>query len=117
MKTPILMLLAAAGLAMATAHAVPVNQQAIADRVLSVAQAKTLADDSMVQLKGHIVRAMGDEKYEFKDQTGNIVVEIDHELWQGKALQSNQLVTLIGEVDIDHTPLKSVKIDVKQVQF
>lgn len=118
MKNMLIAALASASMAIsAVSYAVPVNQHSVANHVISVEQAKNLADDAMVQLKGHIVRSLGDENYEFKDQTGSIEVEIDHELWHGKVVDSNQVVTLIGEIDIDYKPLKKVEIDVKEVKF
>ncbi|KAA8732156.1 NirD/YgiW/YdeI family stress tolerance protein [Acinetobacter qingfengensis] len=119
MKKMILSIVSAGAIfvAMNSAYATPVNQQAIAGKVSSVQQVKALKDDTIVQLKGKIVRDLGNEKYEFKDQTGNIVVEIDHELWHGKPLHANQPVTLIGEVDVEYQPLKKVEIDVQQLKF
>lgn len=109
-----------AGLATATtaAMATPaVNQNAITAKVTTVKQALSLKDDTRVQLKGSVVKSIGDEKYQFRDHTGSITVDIDDELWQGKAVSANTPVTLIGEVDIDYKPAKRVEIDVDSVQF
>ncbi|NHC04808.1 NirD/YgiW/YdeI family stress tolerance protein [Acinetobacter sp. 187] len=94
-----------------------VNINAISAQIVTVKQALTLADDSHVQLKGHIVKSLGDEKYQFRDTTGTITVDIDDELWMGKAISANAVVTLEGEVDIDHKPMKRVEIDVDAVTF
>lgn len=94
-----------------------VNINAISAQIVTVKQALTLADDSHVQLKGHIVKSLGDEKYQFRDSTGTITVDIDDELWMGKAISANAVVTLEGEVDIDHKPMKRVEIDVDAVTF
>ena len=64
-----------------------------------------------------MVKAVGDEKYQFRDNTGTITVEIDDELWQGKPVSAKTPVVIIGEVDIDYKPAKRVEIDVDQVQF
>lgn len=93
-----------------------VNQAAFAQTV-SVKQALNLADDSKVQIKGYVVKALGDEKYQFRDATGSIKVEIDDELWNGKAVSAKTPVTIIGEIDIDYKPTKRVEIDVDQVRF
>jgi len=77
----------------------------------------TMKDDTKVQLKGYVVKAVGDEKYQFRDNTGTITVEIDDELWQGKPVSAKTPVVIIGEVDIDYKPAKRVEIDVDQVQF
>ena len=96
----------------------PVNQAALAPtQVTSVKQALTLKDDSAVMLKGQVVKSLGDEKYQFRDATGTITVDIDDELWQGRPISPTTTVTLIGEVDIDRLPTKRVEIDVDSVQF
>lgn len=105
----------------------PVNQQAVASQAINqsaltsakvtVKQALALKDDSRVQLKGHIVKAIGDEKYQFRDSTGTITVDIDDDLWHGKALSATTVVTLLGEVDVDYKPTKRVEIDVEAVKF
>ena len=92
------------------------NQAAFA-KTTTVKQALTMKDDSKVQLKGYVVKAVGDEKYQFRDNTGTITVEIDDELWQGKPVSAKTPVVIIGEVDIDYKPAKRVEIDVDQVQF
>ncbi|WOE32380.1 MULTISPECIES: NirD/YgiW/YdeI family stress tolerance protein [unclassified Acinetobacter] len=93
-----------------------VNQNAIHKKV-TVNQALNMQDDSQVELKGYVVKSMGDEKYQFKDRTGSITVDIDDELWQGKPISAKTPVTLIGEVDVDYKPLKRVEIDVDAVKF
>lgn len=105
----------------------PVNQQAVASQAVNhtalnsekvtVKQAMNLKDDSRVQLTGHIVKVIGDEKYQFRDSTGTITVDIDDDLWHGKALSATTVVTLLGEVDVDDKPTKRVEIDVEKVQF
>lgn len=95
-----------------------INQTAIAPTTTtSVKQALTLKDDSKVQLKGYVVKSVGDEKYQFRDTTGSITVDIDDELWQGKPVNATTPVTLIGEIDIDYKPAKRVELDVDAVQF
>jgi uncharacterized protein (TIGR00156 family) len=105
---------------MATAGVVvantPVNQ-AIAPAVTTVKQALTSKDNTPVKLHGQVVKSLGDEKYQFRDKTGSITIDVDDELWQGRPISANTNVTLIGEVDIDYKPLKRVEIDVDQVQF
>lgn len=108
------------GSALSLAYAQPVNQAALASTqiaTVSVAQAKTLKDDSKVVLTGQISRSIGDEKYEFKDATGTIIVDIDDEKWNGQPVDSSVKVTLVGEVDHDRFPKKTVEIDVDEVRI
>lgn len=93
-----------------------VNKSALHKQV-TVQQVMTLKDDTNVQLHGYVVKSIGDEKYEFKDRTGTITVDIDDELWQGKAISAKTPITIIGEVDVDYKPLKRVEIDVDAVKF
>jgi uncharacterized protein (TIGR00156 family) len=57
------------------------------------------ADNSFVKLQGYIVKSLGDEKYEFKDDSGTIVVEIDDDDWRGVEAGANDRVELRGEID------------------
>ncbi len=119
MKTMMKALLVTATLASAATVATAnqaVNQAAFA-KVITVKQALTMKDDSKVELKGYVVKSVGDEKYQFRDNTGSINVEIDDELWMGKPISAKTPVTIIGEVDIDYKPTKRVEIDVDQVRF
>lgn len=81
--------------------------------VASVAQVKTLRDDSWVVLEGNIIRQVGHELYEFKDATGTIYVDIDDKRWMGQTLSPADKVRIEGEVDKDWN---SVEIDVKTVR-
>ena len=107
-------LITASSFALANA---PINHAAVAPATTTVKQALNMKDDQKVQLRGYIVKSIGDEKYEFKDNTGSITVDIDDDLWQGKPIAANTPVTIIGEVDIDHKPMKRVEIDVDAVRF
>lgn len=95
-----------------------VNQAAIAPTATTTAkQALSSKDDTKVQLRGYIVKSIGDEKYQFRDNTGTITVDIDDDLWNGKAISAKTPVTIYGEVDVDYKPTKRVEIDVDGVNF
>lgn len=81
--------------------------------ITTVAQAKQMRDDTKVTLRGNIVQSLGKEKYLFKDSTGEITIEIDHEDWRGVTVGPNDLVEIYGEVDKDWN---SVEIDVDVVR-
>lgn len=65
----------------------------------TVAAAQAASDDTPVVLQGHIIQKLKDEKYEFKDTTGSITVEIDDEDLPPVAFNDKTLVKLTGEVD------------------
>jgi uncharacterized protein (TIGR00156 family) len=66
---------------------------------ITVAEAKNLRDDTPVLLKGKIERFLGDEKYLFSDDTGNIVIEIDDRVWGDLSVDENEVVEINGEID------------------
>lgn len=81
--------------------------------VVTVQQVKDQQNDgSYVTLEGFIVKRLGDELYLFRDDTGEIEVEIDDEVWQGQQVDANTKVQIQGEVDED---LTSVTIEVEKV--
>lgn len=112
-------LVAATTLAVAnnsTVNNAAVNQIAL-HQATTVKHASTLKNDTKVQLRGYVVKAIGDEKYQFRDQTGTIIVDIDDDLWNGKAIAATTPITIMGEVDVDYKPTKRVEIDVDAVKF
>lgn len=94
-----------------------VVNQATFTQVTTVKQALAMKDNSRVQLKGYVVKAVGDEKYQFRDATGTISAEIDDELWQGKPVSAKTPVVIIGEIDIDYKPARRVELEVEQIHF
>jgi uncharacterized protein (TIGR00156 family) len=78
---------------MATAGVVvantPVNQAAIAPAVTTVKQALASKDNTPVKLHGQVVKSLGDEKYQFRDKSGSITIDVDDELWQGRPISAN----------------------------
>lgn len=93
-----------------------VNQKAIETDVkvviTTVAQAKQMQDDAKVTLKGHIVQHLGKDKYQFKDATGQLVIEIDDDHWHGVTVEPNDLVIINGEIDKESN---SIEIDVQSL--
>ena len=83
----------------------------------TVAKALKARDDAPVVLTGNIVSRMAgsDDKYMFRDATGEILVEIDHEVFAGRDVTPANTVRLSGEVDNDL--LKPIKIDVKFMEI
>ena len=81
-------------------------------KTFSVAQAKTLKDDTKVVVEGNITKKISDEHYEFMDNSGSIVVEIDDHKWNGQSISPKNRVRLEGEIDKDGN---NVDIDVKTV--
>lgn len=78
----------------------------------SVAQVKKLRDDTWVVLEGNIVKQVGHELYEFRDQSGTINVDIDDQHWMGQTLSPQDKVRIEGEID---KSINIIEIDVKNI--
>ncbi|MCG9698058.1 NirD/YgiW/YdeI family stress tolerance protein [Shewanella sp. Isolate11] len=74
------------------------SAEVIAKSAIEALKAK---DDTRLELTGYIVKSLGDEKYLFRDGTGEATVEIDDSLWRGIEVSDTTKVALLGEVDDD----------------
>ena len=81
--------------------------------VTTVANDKSLRDDTWVTLRGKITERISDDLYKFQDASGVINVDIDHKRWNGVTVGPQDTVEIQGEVDKDWN---SVEIDVKQIR-
>ena len=82
-----------------------------AQSVTSVAAAKEAADDTPVVLQGFVTKKINnDDKYESKDNTGTITVEIDDEDLPATPFNDKTKVKLTGEVE-KHLVNREVDVD------
>ena len=83
----------------------------------TVAKALKAWDESPVLLTGNIVERLAgsDDKYMFRDATGQVIVDIDHELFWGKTVTPANTVRIAGEVDKEM--FEATKIDVKFLEI
>ena len=81
--------------------------------ITSVKDALNAKDDTKVTLEGSIVKHLGGEHYLFKDATGEINIEIDHDDWNGVQVGPEDTVIIYGEVD--HHRHKPTDIDVDRI--
>lgn len=73
-------------------------------------------DDQKVTVRGYLIRHLGGENYLFKDDTGEIVVEIDvDDFPRAQPIDDTVLVELQGEVDAHRR--RAPEIDVKRVRI
>ena len=82
-------------------------------RTVTVAEAKNLPYDTRVVLTGNIVQSLGDEKYAFKDDTGEITIEIDRKIWRGLSVGVADTVEITGKVEVKRN---RVEIEVKRLR-
>ena len=98
-----------------SAQAQPQNSQPMME-MITIEQAQTLADNTPVTIEGMIIQNLGNEKYSFKDTSGNTtVLEIDEEDWNGMTINPQDMVIITGktdkgmgefEIDVDTIALK-----------
>lgn len=103
MKLPVLLPAAAFAIALSWS---PVHAQFIigpsqGGAGTTVAQANDARLGSSVTLTGHISAHIRENYYTFRDTTGEIRVEIEDGLWQGRKVGSEDTIRLVAEVDRD----------------
>jgi uncharacterized protein (TIGR00156 family) len=74
---------------------------------------KNPVDDQEVLLRGKITRKLKKERYEFRDDTGAIRVEIDDKYFYNLKVTDKTVVEIYGEVEKEF--MKSPEIDVKRL--
>lgn len=83
----------------------------------TVAEALTLGDDAPVTLTGNIISqvAGSNDKFNFRDATGEMKVEIGRKVFQGRTVTPRDTVRISGKVDKDLG--KPAEIDVKMLEI
>ncbi|MBR1618214.1 NirD/YgiW/YdeI family stress tolerance protein [bacterium] len=79
----------------------------------SIKDVLKLPNNTNVTVEGKIIKKLSSDKYLFKDQTGQITVEIDDDKWQNLTVNENDTLELTGEFE---KKLNSQKIDVDIVK-
>ena len=66
---------------------------------ITISEARMLPHDSWLMLIGNIVEAQQSGRhYMFRDSTGEIIVEIDQNVWRGLYIGTSDLVQITGEL-------------------
>ena len=81
--------------------------------VKTVAEAKSLRDETPVILRGRIERFLGDEKYIFSDDSGSLTIEIERRVWGNVSVDENDLVEISGEIDRDW---RRIEVEVNRIR-
>ncbi len=81
--------------------------------ITTVKEALAARDDTKVTLEGAIVKHLGGENYLFKDSTGEVSIEIDHDNWKGVQVGPEDTVIIYGEVD--HHRHRATDIEVHRI--
>ena len=86
-----------------------------AQPVTTVAAAKDAADDTPVVLQGYVTKKINnDDKYEFKDNSGTITVEIDNEDLPATPFNEKTKVKITGQVE-KHLMSREVDVDLVEI--
>lgn len=81
--------------------------------ISSIKDVTGMYDDQIAVVQGNIIKRLSDDKYLFKDKTGEMVVEIDYKYWAGLQVDEKNILELTGKVDRDYN---AVSLDVFMVK-
>jgi uncharacterized protein (TIGR00156 family) len=84
-------------------------------QTVTVSEAKTLPDNTLVTLTGNIVASLSREKFTFRDSTGDITIEVDRNLWVllDVSVGAHDRVEIRGELDVEK---RITEVDVKFIR-
>ena len=82
--------------------------------VTTIAQAKSMYDDSRVILEGYIVAQIDDDEFTFQDSTGTIRIDVEDHAWNGLSVTRNDKIRIYGKLDKEFF---SSIIDVYQIEL
>ena len=111
-------LLSALAIVFAALTATSVHAQftgpSVTGRETTVANIANVRAGSYVTLTGNIVTHLREEYFMFRDASGEVRVEIDDSLWQGRKVGPETRVRLMGEVE---RSIKGRYVDVKTLEI
>jgi uncharacterized protein (TIGR00156 family) len=95
-----LLALTAAGLLLSSNALAQFTGPATTGLASTVAQAQKSRINSYVTVTGNIVNHLREDYYTFRDQTGDMRVEIEEPVWKNRKVGPDTLVRLRAEVDV-----------------
>lgn len=78
---------------------------------VTISEAMQMPDDANVMIIGTITENLGNGKYKLKDNSGEVIIEIDNDDWVGVAATPGNTVQIMGEIDRDGN--ENIEIDVE----
>ncbi|HAK4968494.1 TPA: YdeI family stress tolerance OB fold protein [Salmonella enterica] len=66
---------------------------------MTIEQAKTLHYGATVSLRGNLIDHKGDDRYVFRDKSGEINVIIPSAVFDGREVQPDQMININGSLD------------------
>ncbi|HFZ8993515.1 TPA: YdeI family stress tolerance OB fold protein [Citrobacter freundii] len=73
-------------------------------RKMSVEYAKTMHDGATVSLRGNLIDHKGEDRYVFRDESGEITTIIPKAVFDGREVQPDNLVSISGSLDKKSNP-------------
>ena len=93
--------------------AVP-GQGVMVNQTITVSEARALPQNSWVTLNGNIISSLpGGNRFNFRDSSGDITIEIDRSVWRGLSVGASDRVEISGEVRINN---RQVSIRVRAIR-
>lgn len=71
---------------------------------MTVEFAKTMHDGATVSLRGNLIEHKGDDRYIFRDKSGQIETIIPSSVFDGREVQPDQMISINGSLDKKSTP-------------
>ncbi|OOF68272.1 YgiW/YdeI family stress tolerance OB fold protein [Rodentibacter caecimuris] len=81
---------------------------------ITIKQALSEKDDTMVTLVGNISRQVDKDKYIFTDGTDEIKIEVDRKVWGGLNVGPQDKIRILGK--LDNEVLEKADIDVIRIE-
>lgn len=86
-----------------------------ANSIQTVIDLKEMKNNAWFTLEGHIVKQVREEKYLFRDQSGEVEVEIDKDKWKGRKVDPETKIRISGKVEKGW--LSSMEVEVKRIEL
>ncbi len=83
-------------------------------KIVTAVSINDMRDDTKVTLEGYLVEQISEKHYLFKDDTGDVEVEIDDKVFRGANVTPEIQIRLVGEVDKDW---KMITVDVDSLEI
>ncbi|EHH5013144.1 YdeI family stress tolerance OB fold protein, partial [Escherichia coli] len=71
---------------------------------MTVDFAKTMHDGASVSLRGNLISHKGEDRYVFRDKSGEINVVIPAAVFDGREVQPDQMINISGSLDKKSAP-------------
>ena len=84
--------------------------------VRPIAEVMNVPDDTWVTVEGYVLKQMQKDRYLFKDNTGEIAVEIKRDLWEKKRVDPKTKVRIYGKVDLIRMGTSDIGIRIIMVE-